>query len=95
MIESPTGSSKCAVILSTRNDLSDYSGTTELYRTVSLIVPNSTAIFFDFFNIFFQDKKKIRVGTKIVGRVRLPEPHNFFVLALSWAQIDTGRFCYG
>ena len=27
-------------------------------------------------------KKKIRVGTKIVGRVGLPEPHNFFVLAL-------------
>ena len=45
VIESETGSGKCAVIRSTENDRSDYSGTTELYRTVSLTVPNSTAIF--------------------------------------------------
>ena len=45
VIESETGSGKCAVIRSTRNDRSGYSGTTELYRTVSLTVPNSTAIF--------------------------------------------------
>ena len=81
VIESETGSGKCVAIRSTRNDRSDYSGTNELYRTVSLTVPNSTAIFCDFFNIFFQDEKKIRVGTKIVGRVGLPEPNNFFVLA--------------
>ena len=48
VIESETGSGKCAVIRSTRNDRIDYSGTTELYRTVSLTVPNSTAIFCDF-----------------------------------------------
>ena len=52
VIESETGSGKCAVIRSTRNDRSGYSGTTELYRTVSLTVPNSTAIFCDFL-IFF------------------------------------------
>ena len=47
------------------------------------VLPNSAAIFCDFFNIFFyRTKKKIRVGTKIVGRVGLPEPHIFFVLAL-------------
>ena len=61
-------------------DRSDYSGTTELYRTVSLTVPGSTTIFCDFLIFFLQDKK-IRVGTKIIGRVGLPEPHNFFVLA--------------
>ena len=32
MIERETGSGKCAVIRSTGNDQSDYSGTTELYR---------------------------------------------------------------
>ena len=48
VIESETGSGKCAVIRSTRNDRSDYSGTTELYRTESLTVPNNTAIFCDF-----------------------------------------------
>ena len=31
VIESETGSGKCAVIRSTRNDRSDYSGTTEPY----------------------------------------------------------------
>ena len=75
-IENETGSGKCAVIRSTRNDRSIYSGTTELYRTAPRTVPNSTAIFF-----FLQDEKKIRVGTKIVGRVGLPEPHNIFFLA--------------
>ena len=45
VIESETGSGKCAVIRSTRNDRSDYSGSTEHYRTESLTVPNSTAIF--------------------------------------------------
>ena len=53
------------------------------YRTASLTVPNSTAIFCDFLNNFLQDETKIRVGTKIVGRVGLPEPNNFFVLALN------------
>ena len=81
MIESETGSGKCAVIRSTRNDQSDYSGTTQLYRTVSLTVPNSTTVFCNFLIFFFTGQKKIRVGTKIVGRVGLPEPHNFFVLA--------------
>ena len=57
-IESETGSGKCAVIRSTRNDRSDYSGTTELYRTESLTVPNSTAIFCDFLILFLQDEKK-------------------------------------
>ena len=33
-IESETGSGKCAVIQSTRNDRSDYSGTAELYRDI-------------------------------------------------------------
>ena len=80
VIESETRSSKYAVIRSTRNDRSDYSGTTELYRTVSLTVPNTTTIFCDFL-IFFFTGQKIRVRTKIVGRVGLPEPHNFFVLA--------------
>ena len=28
---------------------------------------------------FFTGRKKSRVGTKVVGRVRLPEPHNFFL----------------
>ena len=83
MIENETGSGECAVIRSTRNDRSDCSGTTELYRTVLLTVPNSTVIFCDFLNIFFTGRKKIRVVTKIVGRVGLPEPHNFFVLAIS------------
>ena len=47
--------------------------------------------FLRFFNIFFTGrKKKIRVGTKIVGRVRLPEPHNFFVLAL---RVNKWNFC--
>ena len=55
VIESETGSGKCAVIRSTRNDRSDYSGTTELYRTVSLTVPNSIAILL--IN-FLQDEKK-------------------------------------
>ena len=32
VIESETGSGKCAVIQSTQNDRSNYSGTTELYR---------------------------------------------------------------
>ena len=58
VIESETGRGKCAVIRSTRNDRSDYSGTTELYRTASLTVPNSTAIFCDFLNIFFTERKK-------------------------------------
>ena len=58
VIESKTGRGKCAVIRSTRNDRIDYSGTTELYRTVSLTVPNSTAIFCDFLNIFFNRTKK-------------------------------------
>ena len=53
VIESETGSGKCAVIRSTRNDRSDYSGTTELYRTVSLTVPNSTVIFCDFLIFIF------------------------------------------
>ena len=57
-IESETESVKCAVTLSTRNDRSGYSGTTELYRTVSLTVPNSTAIFCDFLIFFLQDEKK-------------------------------------
>ena len=83
VIESETGSGKCAVIQSTRNDRSDYSGTTELYRSILLTVPNSIAIFCDFLNNFLKGEKKIRVGTKILGRVRLPEPNNFFVLALS------------
>ena len=58
VIESETGSGKRTVIRSTRNDRSDYSGTTELYRTESLNVPNSTAIFCDFFKKNLQDKKK-------------------------------------
>ena len=53
VIECETESGKCAVIQSTRNDRSDYSGTTELYRTVSLTVPNSTTIFCDFLIFFF------------------------------------------
>ena len=40
----------------------------------------------DFMQVFGKKSakvgKKIRVGTKIVGRVGLPEPHNLFVLAL-------------
>ena len=48
LIESETGSGKCVVIRSTQNDRSDYSGTTELYRTESLTVPKSTAIFCNF-----------------------------------------------
>ena len=52
VIESETGSGRCAVIQSTRNDRSDYSGTTELYRTESLTVPNSAATFCHFL-IFF------------------------------------------
>ena len=48
LIESETGSGKCVVIRSTRNDRSDNSGTTELYRTESITVPKSTAIFCDF-----------------------------------------------
>ena len=56
--ESETGSGQCAVIQSTRNDRSDYSGTTELYRTESLTVPNSTAIFCDFLIFFFTGRKK-------------------------------------
>ena len=55
VIESETGSGKCAVIQSTRND---YSSTTELYRTVSLTVPNSTAIFCDFFKKNLNRTKK-------------------------------------
>ena len=47
------------------------------YRTVSLTVSNSTAIFCDFLIFFLTGRKKIRVGTKIVGRVGLPEPHKF------------------
>ena len=58
VIESETGSGKCAVIRSTRNDRSDYSGTTELYRTASLTVPNSTAMFCDFLIFFFYRTKK-------------------------------------
>ena len=58
MIESEIGSSKCAAIRSTRNDRSDYSGTTELYLTVLLTVPNSTAIFCDFLIFFFTGQKK-------------------------------------
>ena len=65
--ESETGSSKCAVIRSTRNDRSDYSGTTEPYRY------NCTKQYRHFLIFFLQDKKK-RVGTKIVNRVRLPKP---------------------
>ena len=61
MIESETGSGKCAVIRSTRNDRSDYSGTTELYRTVSLTVPNMPRFFNDF---FYRTKKKIGSGPK-------------------------------
>ena len=87
VIESKTGSGKCAVIRSTRNDRSYYSGTTELYRTASLTVPNSTAIFCDFLIYFFTGRKKIRVGTKIVGRVGLPEPNNFFVLAQALSEL--------
>ena len=48
LLESETGSSKCVVIRSTRNDRSDYSGTTELTLTELLTVPKSTAIFCDF-----------------------------------------------
>ena len=77
VIESETRSGKCVVLLSTPNDRSDYSGTTELYRTVSLTVSDSIAIFCDFLIFFFNRTKKIRVGTKIVGRVGLPESHNF------------------
>ena len=58
VIDSETGSSKCAVIRSTQNDRRDYSGTTELYRTESLTVPNSTAIFCDFLIFFFTGRKK-------------------------------------
>ena len=58
VIESETGSGRCAVIRSTRNDRSDYSGTTELYRTESLTVPNSTAIFCDFLINFLTGQKK-------------------------------------
>ena len=64
VIESETGSGKCAVIQSTRNDRSDYSGTTELYRTESLTVPNSTAIFCNFLTFFLQDEKKLGSGPK-------------------------------
>ena len=65
VIESETGSGKCAVIRSTRNDRSDYSGTTKLYRTESLTVPNSTAIFCDFLIYFFnRTKKKLGSGPK-------------------------------
>ena len=53
VIESETGSGKCAVIRSTRNDRSDYSGTTELYQTESLNVPNIPEIF----HIFFTGRK--------------------------------------
>ena len=56
VIESESGSGKWAVIRSTRSDRSGYSGTTELYRTVSLTVPNSTAIFLFF---FLQDEKNL------------------------------------
>ena len=44
--------------------------------------------FLRFLNIFFTGRKKIRVETIIVGRVGLPEPHNFFVLAL----VGLGRY---
>ena len=64
VIESETGSRKCAVIRSTRNDRSDYSGTTELYPTVSLTVPNSTAIFCDYLIFFYRTKKKLGSGPK-------------------------------
>ena len=57
MIESEIGSGKCAVIRSTRNDQSDYSGTTELYRTVLLTVPNSTAVFCISLIFFYRTKK--------------------------------------
>ena len=87
VIESETRSGKCTVIRSTRNDRSDYSGTTELCRTISLTVPNSTAIFL---YIFLTGRKKISVRTKIIGRVGIPEPHNFFVLA--WEVSDKKPF---
>ena len=90
VVESETGSGKCGVIRSTQNDQSDYSGTTELYRILSLIVPNSAAIFCDFLIIFFNRTKKIRVGTKIVGRVGLLEPHDFF---LFWPNLTHVVFC--
>ena len=61
VIESETGSGKCAVIQSTRID---YSGTTELYRTATLTVPNSTAIFCDFLIFFNRTKKKLGSGPK-------------------------------
>ena len=65
VIESETGSGKCVVIpSSTQNDRRDYSGTTKLYRTVSLTVPNSTAIFCDFLIFFLQDEKKLGSGPK-------------------------------
>ena len=57
VIESETGSGKCGVIRSTQNDRSDYSGTTELYHTVSLTVLNSTAIFCDFLIFCYRTKK--------------------------------------
>ena len=84
VIERETGSDKCAVIRSTRNERGDYSGTTEQYQTVSLTVPNSTAIFCHILIFFLTGRKKIRVGTKIVGRVGLPEPHNYLFLALAF-----------
>ena len=43
VIESETGSGKCVAIRSTGNDRSDYSGTNELYRNVSLTVPKRIA----------------------------------------------------
>ena len=55
------------------------------YRTVPNRIANCTEQYRDFLQFLkkiLQDEKKIRVGTKIVGRVGLPEPHNFFVLAL-------------
>ena len=52
------------VIRSTRNDRSDYSGTTD-YQTESLTVPNSTPIFCDFLIYFFyRTKKKLGSGPK-------------------------------
>ena len=58
VIESETGSGKCAVTRSTRNDRSNYSGTTKLYHTVSLTVLNSTAIFCDFLIFLFFNRTK-------------------------------------
>ena len=54
------------------------------YRTAPNRIANCTEqyrIFQRFFIYFFTGQKKNRVRTKIIGRVGLHEPNNFFVLA--------------